>query len=277
MCSSDLKELWQVESAVALTHEALALFSLPLEDKQKEIARVLELLRTARTLSQQGKREHKTTARLLERLALLHYSLNQWDKAQEFFEEMLTLCHQLHDQQGIASAYHNLGIIAETRGAADEALKWYRKSLALEEELGNRAGMAASYHQLGRIVEARGAYEEALEWYHRALALNKELGNRAGRATSYNQIGVLFTTRGTPDAAIFWTLRSLLIREELRSPEIPIDLHWLTQQRQLLGETRFLGLLREQLNEDKAQALLCLLDDFASGAQDDAVETVTKA
>ena len=311
------KELWQVESAVALTHEALALFSLPLEDKQKEIARVSELLRTARTLSQQGKREHKTTARLLERLALLHYSLNQWDKAQEFFEEMLTLCHQLHDQQGIASAYHNLGIIAETRGAADEALKWYRKSLALEEELGNRAGMAASYHQLGRIVEARGAYEEALEWYHRALALiaelgnragmavsyhqlgnvayrrgayeealewyhralalNKELGNRAGMATSYSQIGVLFTTRGTPDAAIFWTLRSLLIREELRSPEIPIDLHWLTQQRQLLGETRFLGLLREQLNEDKAQALLCLLDDFASGAQDDAVETVTKA
>ena len=87
---------------------------------------------------------------------------------------------------------------------------------------------------------------------------------------------MLFTTRGTPDATVAWNLRSLLIRAELRSPEIRIDLHWLTQQRQMLGETRFLGILHEQLSEDDAQALLRLLDDFASSTQDGAVETAPK-
>jgi hypothetical protein len=68
----------------------------------------------------------------------------------------------------------------------------------------------------------------------------------------------------------------LLIRADLRSPEIRIDLHWLTQQRQMLGVTRFLDLLHEQLSADDAQALLRLLDDFASSARDEGVETAAE-
>ena len=350
------RELWHIESAVALTPEMSALFSLPLEDKQKEIARLSELLRTARTLPRQGKRERETIARLSSQLALLHFSLGQWDKAQERVEEALTLFRQLRNQKGTASSYHNLGIIAELRGAYDEALEWYRRSLVLKEELGDRAGLATSYHQLGRIAEERGAYDEALEWYQRSLALaeelgdragmagsyhqlgiitqkrgaydealewyqrslalaeelgdragmarsyhqlgmiaqergaydealewyrrslalNEELGDRAGMAMSYGQIGALFTTRGTPDAAVSWTLRGLLLHIELRSPAIRTTLYWLTQQRQLLGEARFLALLHEQLSKNDAQAILCQLDDFASSAQGDAVQTIAE-
>jgi len=80
-------------------------------------------------------------------------------------------------------------------------------------------------------------------------------------AASYSQIGALFTTRGAPEAAVAWSLRSLLIRMELSSPAIRTDLHWLAQQRQQLGDTRFLGLLREQLSEKDAQTILRLLND----------------
>jgi Tetratricopeptide repeat len=120
------------------------------------------------------------------------------------------------------------------------------------------------YGHLGNIAYLRGAYDEALEWYRRSLALTEELGDRPSMAHSYGQIGVLFTTHGSPDAAVSWNLRSLLIHMELRSPAVSTDLHWLTQQRQMLEETRFLGLLREQLSEDDTHALLRLLDDFAS-------------
>jgi tetratricopeptide (TPR) repeat protein len=308
--------LWHVESAFALAPEASALFSLPLEDKQKDIARLEQLLRTTRALPRQGKREREIAAHLSAQLALLYYSLGQWDKTQECLEGSLRLFRQLRDQKGIASAYHNLGLLAEARGADDEALMWYRKALALSEELDDRAGMATSYHQLGNIAYLRGAYEEALEWYRRSLALEEELGdrvgiarsyhqlgniaylrgayeealewscrsltlaeelgNRSGIAASYSQIGVLYTTRGTPDAAVSWNLRGLLIHLELHSLEIRIDLHWLAQQRQQLGETRFFGLLREQLSEKDAQTILRLLDDYASSVQGDAVETIAE-
>jgi len=81
-------------------------------------------------------------------------------------------------------------------------------------------------------------------------------------AASYSQIGALFTTRGAPEAAVSWSLRSLLIRMELSSPAIRTDLHWLAQQRQQLGDTRFLGLLRKQLSEKEAQTILYLLNDL---------------
>ena len=50
---------------------------------------------------------------------------------------------------------------------------WYRKALALREGLGDREGMATSYHQLGIIAQERGAYQEALKWYRRSLAIEK--------------------------------------------------------------------------------------------------------
>ena len=119
------------------------------------------------------------------------------------------------------------------------------------------------------------ADDEALMWYRKALALAEELGNLAGMAALYIQIGVLFTTRGIPDVAVAWTLCSLLVHVELGSPEIRLDLYWLTQQRQMLGEARFLDILREQLSEDDVQVLLRLLDDFASSVQGDTVAKAT--
>ncbi|MBM3225797.1 MAG: tetratricopeptide repeat protein, partial [Candidatus Tectomicrobia bacterium] len=142
------RALWQMESARALTPKISQDFSLPLQDKQQEIARVSALLRSARALPHQDTRGQETIAHLTTRLALLYCSLGQWDKAQRLFQDTLTVYQQLHDQQGIASAYHNLGILAEVRGAYEEALEWYRCSLALQEELDDRAGLANSYHQL---------------------------------------------------------------------------------------------------------------------------------
>ena len=116
--------------------------------------------------------------------------------------------------EGIASAHHNLGLLAEARGADDEALMWYRRSLALAEELGNRAGMPA--HTSKSVCCLR----------HEVSRTSLSLGL----------------------CAVGWSMWSQ------GSPEIHLDLYWLTQQRQMLGEARFLDILREQLSEDDASA-----------------------
>ena len=71
----------------------------------------------------------------------------------------------------MASSYHQLGRVAQERGAYEEALEWYRKALVIAEEVGDRAGMAFCYHNLGVVAQNRGAYEEALEWYRKSLAI----------------------------------------------------------------------------------------------------------
>jgi tetratricopeptide (TPR) repeat protein len=192
-------------------------------------------------------------------------------------EELLEARYHHHQAEEIDAA---VAVTADVCNQLNIWGAWRREEQLCRETLTwvpERSSQAAVFlHALGIIAQERGAYDEALEWYRRSLALAEELGNRAGMASSYGQIGVLFTTRGTPDAAVSWNLRSLLICMELRSPAVRTNLHWLTQQRQMLGETRFLGLLREQLSEDDVQVLLRQLDDFASNAQNDAGETATE-
>jgi tetratricopeptide (TPR) repeat protein len=192
-------------------------------------------------------------------------------------EKLLEARYHHHQAEEIDEA---VAVTADVCTQLDTWGAWRREEQLCRETLTwapERSTQATAFlHQLGIIAQRRGAYDEALEWYRRSLALKEELGDRASMASSYGQIGVLFTTRGTPDAAVSWNLRSLLICMELRSPAVRTNLHWLTQQRQMLGETRFLSLLREQLSEDDVQVLLRQLDDFASNAQNDAGETATE-
>ncbi len=80
--------------------------------------------------------------------------------------------------------------------------------------------------------------------------------------SSYNQLAVFLTERGTPEEGLPFTLKSLAIHSELHSPNVRIDLHFLSRQRELLGEERFLNILREQLNDNEAvQTVLRLLQE----------------
>ncbi|MDQ3958981.1 MAG: tetratricopeptide repeat protein [Pseudomonadota bacterium] len=53
-------------------------------------------------------------------------------------------------QEGEASAYHQLGMIAQEQRDFSQAGEWYRKSLVIEEKLGDEYDAAKTYHQLGR-------------------------------------------------------------------------------------------------------------------------------
>ena len=54
-----------------------------------------------------------------------------------------------------------------------------------------RPGMATSYHQLGILAQLRGDYDEATRQYQRALDIFERLGDQAGMATTYSQLGIL--------------------------------------------------------------------------------------
>jgi tetratricopeptide (TPR) repeat protein len=120
--------------------------------------------------------------------------------------------------------------------------------------------MASSYDQLGRIAEEWGDYEQALDWYRQSPTVFEELGNRADMASTISQIGALYTQTGRTTDAVAYNLRSLAIRADIRSPETRIDLHWLRQQRQSLGDQEFQRLLTDHLDADSIDTVTGCLD-----------------
>ena len=136
----------------------------------------------------------------------------------------------------LATAYHQLGMVAQDRGRLEQAEQWYRKSLAISEDLGNRPGMATSYNQFGMVAQDRGHLEQAEQWYRKSLAINEDLGNRPGMATGYGQLGLLAEARGQPQRALEWIIRCVTVFDEFPHPSTGPGPHHLARLTAMLGE-----------------------------------------
>ncbi|MEE8585430.1 MAG: tetratricopeptide repeat protein [Acidobacteriota bacterium] len=138
--------------------------------------------------------------------------------AARWYRRSLEINEELGNRPGMSDSYHQLGIVAQDRGDLEGAERWYRRSLEIEEDLGNRPGMASSYHQLGTVAQHRGDLEGAERWYRRSLEIKEELGNRPGMALSYGQLGLLAEKRGNQSEALDWMVRCVALFPEFPHP-----------------------------------------------------------
>jgi tetratricopeptide (TPR) repeat protein len=110
--------LWrEIDDALSLPSETLDVESLlPVEEKQKEAARLESLLQTARAMQNQDSRSQAVITRLLKRLGDLRYSLGDLEVAQQLYRQSLDISKKLGDEHGVAHIYRSLGRVAESRG-----------------------------------------------------------------------------------------------------------------------------------------------------------------
>jgi tetratricopeptide (TPR) repeat protein len=207
---------WQRESSAVLARDSTSLFSLSLEDKQKEIARLEGFLRTVQTLPQRDKRVQQTNAHLWHQLGLLQESLYKLPEAIASHEKALKIKEELGDQDDVAWSLYQIAIIYRMRGEYPAALANHKRALKLFEALSNQDGVAWSLHQIGMIHQARGDYEEALANYERALKFFEASGyGQFGVAWSLHQIGTIHQARGDYEKALANYEQALKIKEEL--------------------------------------------------------------
>ena len=89
---------------------------------------------------------------------------------------MLTLAEAEKDDEFIAAALGNLGVLAKTRGDLAAAEGYYTQALKLNQELGRKEGMANQYGNLGGLEHARGNMAGARAFWGQARDLYAEIG-----------------------------------------------------------------------------------------------------
>jgi tetratricopeptide (TPR) repeat protein len=122
-------------------------------------------------------REAGETDEAVEVTEVVCSQLDTWGayrREEQLCREVLTWVPER--SRNAAAFLHQLGIVAQKRGAYDDALEWYQKSLEILEELGDRSGMAGSYHQLGRVAQERPDGRESLK----RLSPSLDAGDRQG-------------------------------------------------------------------------------------------------
>lgn len=94
----------------------------------------------------------------------------QYDRAIEYYQQILTYQQEVKSLSGISTAQYNLGSTFERKGDLAGALEHFRKSMAIEEERGDLDEAAYVKRSIGIVLTKMGRGAEALPLLDQALA-----------------------------------------------------------------------------------------------------------
>jgi predicted ATPase/DNA-binding SARP family transcriptional activator len=182
-----------------------------LREARERLSRVLERAPQLGTTS--------LYARVLRAAGKVAQLQKDWKAATDHFEAALTVYRQKNDEQGMAAALHNLGVIAaEWQTHPERARALLQEALSLARNLGDAQGIAAGLAALGTLALKRGDYGQAQRLFEESLGRSRERGDQREVAAMLNNLGVVAQTLGQLVKARHLFEESLAIRHQLKSP-----------------------------------------------------------
>ena len=131
------------------------------------------------------------------RLASCYLKTQNYAQAKAAYQQVLELYQQLtgveerQKQNGLASTYHQLGMVAEELREYEQARLYYQQALDIKIEFSDRFSQASTYHGLGMVAEELREYEQARLYYQQALDIKIEFSDRYSQASTYGQLGIV--------------------------------------------------------------------------------------
>lgn len=182
----------------------------------------------------------------------VYLSLNNFELAEQHFEETRKSSIQLKDDRGLAISLGLLGASHEKQGEYEEALKDQEESLSLFEKLRDPHGVAMTNENIGSIYEDLEQFELAYQFFRRAYDYLK--GSRSVEEVNVlNNLGDTYRKTGKYVPALEETSKALNIAEALN------DLHQMESAHKDLSKTYAL-----MGDYEKAHAHLLQAEEFNS-------------
>ncbi|QKJ32746.1 tetratricopeptide repeat-containing sensor histidine kinase [Mucilaginibacter mali] len=149
---------------------------------------------------QNNRRDEALILLELGRINELHHHA---DLARRFTNEALSIFRTLHQPDGIAMAYDQLGLLDGLQKDITSATTDMAKAMKFYEDSHDTSGILETYHGMGAVYEQKGEIEKALTYYLRALV---QYEHRAIKPEAYfvllERIGHLYVQKGDSKTAL---------------------------------------------------------------------------
>jgi tetratricopeptide (TPR) repeat protein len=148
----------------------------------------------------------RQNARLLVARAQLsqagaYQDVGEPDKAEAPLRAAQQTFSQVGDQQGVARALNQLGIVLRHQGKLNDARKALQESLNIAEKIGDKRGMANAYNNLGNVISDQGDLKGSVPLYQQAVEIQRETGDLGLAAAGLNNLAGSLTQQGNLSAA----------------------------------------------------------------------------
>ena len=128
--------------------------------------------------------------------------VGQYDRAAEYYRQLLTEYESAGAGTSVADTLFNIGSTLERKGDLAAALEWYRRALASEEKLGRldeaafvRRSIGVTLGKLGRPAEALPLLDQSLRFFVEANDTERAMVVRQSR-------GIVLRNLGRTEAAV---------------------------------------------------------------------------
>jgi tetratricopeptide (TPR) repeat protein len=223
------KILSKLDPAPSFNRVNILLHLSSCEKSQGQPSKAATYLHRALTLSEQlepndSKRQR---GKIYAELGDVFMSLGEFDRAQQAYENSLSIYKEFEDLPGVAVTEGQLGTLAMEQGDLTTAIKRYRSALVTFQQLRKPAMEAVAWHQLGMAYEEGKDYTAADRAYRKSARIEEQQENIAGAASTYGQLAILNVRMQKLSEAeeLFW--KALANFEEARDnkPGVSEQLH----------------------------------------------------
>ena len=128
--------------------------------------------------------------------------VGQYDRAIEYYRQLLPQYEAAGEREGVADTLFNLGSTFERKGENATALDWYRRALGAEMKIGRTAEAAFVRRSIGVTLGKLGRPGEALPQFEAALSVFLESGDRESAMQVRQSRGIVLRQMGRLTAAI---------------------------------------------------------------------------
>jgi tetratricopeptide (TPR) repeat protein len=148
-------------------------------------------------------------------LGTTYYSLGDYQKAIEYYEQALVIAHEIGNRRGEGAWLGNLGSAYRDLGQVEKAIEYYKQALVIAREIGDRSGEGADLANLGVAYSDLGQVEKAIKYYKQALVIAREIGDRSGEGADLANLGVAYSDLGQVQSAKAYHKQALEIAQEI--------------------------------------------------------------
>lgn len=122
------------------------------------------------------KEAKENKAVLLSNIGSIYIKLRDYDRAEEYYRQAMTISRSISYADGESKALHNLGFIYDEVGNSKRAMAYYQSALRVRRAISDRKGEAITLNQLAFIYYRNGDTARALSFLRESATLLDRIG-----------------------------------------------------------------------------------------------------
>lgn len=183
-----------------------------------------------------------------------YYFLNELDSVEKYTLKGLEIAQFNDDMGSIGRGYNMLGLVYKNRKDYQGAIDAYLKSVDIQMNNGDQQNLAIALNNLGRTYMLNGEYTEGIRYLSRVTDLNERSGNEELLEGNYFNLMIAHATNRDMDSVALYDAKYSEIRDDRFSQKVANQVAEWEVKLQVVEQEN--QILKERTNQQRLIILL---------------------